>query len=121
MTFLIWNAGIAVVSSIAIPTAELVSSFQFQVSHSTTVERRDLREAAEHEEITVNGTAVSVIQRRPPLRGGIKNGLCTLHLLMPVLGETVATVSLSTVPTSSAVSNYHIPQQCPGRTFRAVM
>ena len=36
-TFLIWNAGIAVVSSIAIPTAELVSSFQFQVSHNTTL------------------------------------------------------------------------------------
>ena len=34
-TFLIWNAGIAVISSIAIPTAELVSSFQFQVSHNT--------------------------------------------------------------------------------------
>ena len=35
-TFLIWNAGIAVVSSIAIPTAELVSSLQFQVSHNTS-------------------------------------------------------------------------------------
>jgi len=46
-----------------------------------------------------------VTGRRPPLRGSVKNGLSTLHLLMPVLSETVATVSLSTVPASRAVSN----------------
>jgi len=40
---------------------------------------------------------------RSPLRGSVKNGLCTLNLLMPVLSETVATVSLSTVPTSRGV------------------
>jgi len=71
---------------------------QYAVVRSA-VDRRDLREAAEHEEIKVNGTAVT--GRRPPLRGSVKNGLCTLHLLMPVL----ATVSLSTAAVSRAVSN----------------
>jgi len=66
------------------------------------MDRRDLREAADHEEIWVNGTVVT--GRRPPLRGSVKNGLCMLHLLMSVLSETVMTVSLSTAPTH-AVSN----------------
>ena len=52
---------------------------------------------------TVNGTVVT--GRRPPLRGSVKNGLCTPHLLMPVLSETVVTVSLSAAAASRAVSN----------------
>jgi len=83
--------------------AKLVSDLSTAAAARAAVDRRDLREAAEHEEIKVNWTAVT--GRRPPLRGSVKNGLCTLHLLMPVLSETVATVSLSTAPTSRAVSN----------------
>jgi len=51
------------------------------------------------------GNRIVVTWRQPPLRGSIKNCLCTLHLLMPILSETVATASLSTAPTSRAVSN----------------
>jgi len=51
------------------------------------MDRRDLREAAEHEEIEVNGTAVT--GRRPPLRGSVKNGLCSL-LPVNATGPTCA-------------------------------
>jgi len=61
------------------------------------VDRRDLREAAEHEEITVNRTAATAWDRK-------EQSLYATPVL-PVLSETVATVSLTTARTSREVSN----------------